>query len=76
MYNFDVKKHHKPHIHTEYQGEEAVYDIENGDEIVGALPRHRKKLVQAWIEIHRDELMADWQLAVTGERVFRIKPLD
>lgn len=33
------------------------------------------KLVQAWLEIHRDELMADWQLAVEGQPVFKIEPL-
>lgn len=33
------------------------------------------KLVQAWIEIHRDELMADWNLAVNGQQVFKIEPL-
>jgi hypothetical protein len=31
--------------------------------------------VQAWIEIHRDELEADWLLAVNGEAVFKIEPL-
>jgi hypothetical protein len=33
------------------------------------------RLVQAWIEIHREELMADWQLAVNGEEAFKIEPL-
>jgi hypothetical protein len=33
------------------------------------------KLVQAWIEIHMDELMVDWELAVNGEEPFRIAPL-
>lgn len=33
------------------------------------------RLIQAWIEIHREELMADWQLAVNGEEVFKIDPL-
>ncbi len=36
-------------------------------------PKH--KLVDAWIEIHRDELMADWELAISGEPVFKIDPL-
>jgi len=31
--------------------------------------------MQAWIEIHRDELLADWQLATSGEEVFKIEPL-
>lgn len=33
------------------------------------------KLVQAWIEIHREELIADWELASNGEAIFKIDPL-
>jgi len=33
------------------------------------LPKPKQKLVDAWIEIHKDELMADWELAVNGESV-------
>lgn len=31
--------------------------------------------VQAWIEIHKDELLANWELAVAGEELFNIAPL-
>ena len=33
------------------------------------------RLVQAWIELHRDELMADWELAVNGKSPYKIAPL-
>jgi len=33
------------------------------------------KLVQAWMEIHREELLADWELAAQGQPVFKIEPL-
>jgi hypothetical protein len=33
------------------------------------------KLVQAWIEIHAEELLADWDLAISGQSVFKIDPL-
>jgi hypothetical protein len=33
------------------------------------------KLIQAWIEIHKDDLMADWELTSTGRGVFPIDPL-
>jgi hypothetical protein len=33
------------------------------------------RLVQAWIELHRDELMANWELAVNGENPYKIDPL-
>jgi hypothetical protein len=33
------------------------------------------KLVQAWIEIHKEELLANWELAINGQEVFKIDPL-
>jgi hypothetical protein len=39
------------------------------------LKSNKLKLVQAWIEIHKEELMADWELAVNGQEVFKIDPL-
>ena len=76
MFNYDDKRHHQPHIHAQYQDENAVFDIENGEIIAGNISNKCKKLVQAWIEIHKDELFADWELAINGERVFKVKPLD
>jgi len=35
----------------------------------------KMKLVQAWLEIHNEELMADWELAIIGETIFKIDPL-
>jgi hypothetical protein len=35
----------------------------------------QKKLVQAWIEIHKEDLMADRKLAVAGGSIFKIDPL-
>jgi hypothetical protein len=75
MYYFDNQKHQCPHIHVSYQDDEAVLAIPNGDLLEGKLQRSKLKLVQAWIEIHQDELMANWQLAVNGQQVFKINPL-
>ncbi len=41
----------------------------------GEIPRKQLRLVQAWIELHRDELIADWELAVSGENPYKIDPL-
>lgn len=62
-------------MHAEYAGEQAVFGIGDGEVLAGGLPSGRARLVQAWIEIHREELMADWQLAVNGEEMFKIEPL-
>ena len=75
MYSFDNRKHHLPHIHAQYAEHGAIISIDNGGILDGDLPRSKMKLVQAWIEIHKDELLADWKLAVEGQRLFKIEPL-
>jgi len=71
----DNKKHKFPHIHIKYNEDEAVFKIPEGELIEGSLPKAKQKLVEAWIEIHSEELMADWELAVNGSQVFKIEPL-
>jgi hypothetical protein len=63
MYYFDNRKHQQPHIHVQYSGDEAVISIPDGEIIEGSIRTNKMKLVQAWIEIHRDDLMTDWELA-------------
>lgn len=75
MYYFDNRQHHLPHIHVQYGEEEVILTIPGGEIIEGSLRSAKMKLVQAWIEIHREELMANWQLAVNGQSVFKIEPL-
>jgi len=75
MYFYDNKKHARPHIHAEYGDQVASIAIDDGEVLIGSLQPSKMKLVQAWIEIHREDLMADWKLAVAGEPIFRIDPL-
>ena len=46
-----------------------------GELLEGELPGRQMKLLQAWLEIHHDELMANWYLASTGQTPFKIDPL-
>ena len=75
MYFYDDIQHHVPHLYAEYAGKMAVIGIDDGQVLAGTLPSGKVRLVQAWIEIHREELLADWRLAVIGEEVFKIEPL-
>jgi len=75
MYFKDNERHHLPHIHVRYQGDNASVSIDDGRILDGSFPPRQLKLVQAWVEIHNDELQADWELAVTGEEPYRIAPL-
>jgi hypothetical protein len=75
MFYRDNRRHHLPHIHVRYQSDEATISIEDGAILDGSLPSKQFKMVQAWIEIHKEELFVDWDLAVNGEEPFRITPL-
>lgn len=75
MFYLDNKEHNLPHIHIEYGDYNAVVSIPDGKIITGTFPNNKIKLVHAWIEIHKDELMANWKLAVKGQPVFKIEAL-
>ena len=75
MYVKDNRKHHLPHIHVEYQDEEAIFSIPDGKLLEGKLPNKKTQLVKAWIIINQEDLMANWSLATKGSTLFKIKPL-
>lgn len=75
MFFMDTQQHYLPHVHVEYQGKESVVSIPDGEILEGGLPSKQLRMLQAWIVIHEDELMADWALAVNGEPIFKIEPL-
>lgn len=76
MYFYDNKKHHLPHIHASFGDDDAIFSIEEGEILEGMLPKNKVKLVQAWIEIHKEDLMANWRLSVSGQNPLPIKPLE
>ena len=67
LYLIDNKHHHLPHIHARYAEFEASINIGDGELLCGELPRKQLRLVQ--------ELLADWELAVSGEQPYKIDPL-
>ncbi len=72
----DERRHDTPHLHAFYGEDEAVYDIISGETLTGELPRRQDRLVQAWIELHRDELRANWELLRAGEQPVLVKGLE
>jgi hypothetical protein len=69
------KEHNPPHIHAYYQNDAATFKILDCELMEGSMPSRQTRMVQAWIEIHKDELMADWELCQNGEKPFNIEPL-
>lgn len=80
---FYVLRHHNPLVFDGYKQHNQPMSMPNmpslrlidGEILSGELPRKQLRLVQAWIELHRDELMADGELAVSGENPYKIAPL-
>jgi hypothetical protein len=52
----------------------AIVDLLSCEVSMGNLPTRQTKLVLAWAEIHKEELLADWELASKGELPFPIEP--
>ena len=52
-----------------------MISIPDGQVLTGNFPSNKLKLVQAWVELHKDELMADWTLALEGKTLFKIESL-
>lgn len=69
-------RHHRPHFHARYSGNEAVYTIDQIEQLVGSLPINRHRQVMEWAEEHRIELEPAWDLLQKGERPDPIGPLE
>ena len=65
-----------PHVHAEYSGEEVVVALD-GTVLEGEknFPRNKLKMLEVWMDIHREDLEANWKLLSNGEQFVRIDPL-
>ena len=62
------KEHNPPHFHAYYQEYKGIFNINSCEMVEGNMPGKQIKLIIAWAELHKDELLADWELANNGER--------
>lgn len=67
-------RHHKPHIHAIYSDNEIVIALD-GEVLEGSIPIRQRKMLEGWMAIHEDELMANWKMLSAGEGYFKIEPL-
>ncbi len=74
MYKELNGKHNIPHFHAAYGEHEASIDFD-GNVLEGSMPKKQLNLIIAWVEIHRDELEANWRLLCENEPFFKIEPL-
>ena len=69
------REHGVPHFHATYGGETVVVAIETGDVLAGSVSARALRLVEEWAELHRDELMDNWELAREHAPLEPIEPL-
>jgi hypothetical protein len=74
MYWFDNQRHHIPHFHARYQGNEGVFSLD-GSRIEGNLGNRAHKLIEEWASENKKELLEAWQLAITGREIPWVTPL-
>ena len=67
--------HSPPHFHAEYGESKVLVEIGSATVMKGAFPFAQLKLVLAWCELHRAELMIDWNAAEAHGEIRRIEPL-
>jgi hypothetical protein len=69
-------EHPPPHIHVRYGGHVGAVEIDSGSVIAGRLPSRVCGLVAEWVDLHRSELLLDWDLVASGRQPRRIAPLE
>jgi hypothetical protein len=67
--------HDPPHFHAQYGDNKATVDIQRGQIMAGYLAGRQLKVVLAWTELRRDQLMQDWELARDGRPLLSIEGL-
>lgn len=69
------RDHAPPHFHAFYGEYEITVEIESGV-IEGTFPKRALRAVLEWLDLHRDELLEDWELARLEKPLKDIKPLE
>ena len=67
--------HHRPHFHAYYHDRVVVMAVDTIETLAGELPRRQQRMVEAWAEIHRRELLEDWSRLQAGRSPVKIEPL-
>lgn len=67
--------HGFPHFHARHGGASAKVRFDQVEAIDSSLEVRQLRLVLAWAELHRDELLENWRRARAGETLLEIDPL-
>jgi hypothetical protein len=71
----NFNEHNPPHFHAKYGEYDIIVEINTGI-IEGKFPKRALNLVMEWYEIHKDELLQDWNMIRTTGEFNKIAPLE
>lgn len=67
--------HNKPHIHAKYNEYEMSITFDCNI-LGGNMPIKQRRLVEAWIELHKDEIKKVWTAYNKDGEIIKIKGLE
>ncbi|MBN1942777.1 MAG: DUF4160 domain-containing protein [Phycisphaerae bacterium] len=70
-----AREHSPPHFHAVYGEYQVTVDIQTGV-VHGDFPKRALRLVLEWLDLHKNELLKDWELIQTGRPANKIAPLE
>ena len=68
-------EHNPPHFHAKYEKFKISVEIETGI-VKGHFPKRELRAVLNWLDLYKEELLKDWQLAIKDKPLKKIKPLE
>jgi len=69
------KDHSPPHFHVTYNDYKALISINELKVLEGHLPSRILGLVIEWADLHKNELMQNWDIMKTTKKFLKIEPL-
>jgi len=67
--------HPPPHFHAKYGSYQIVIEIKSGI-VEGKFPKRALRLVMEWYEMHKDELLNNWNSIMETGEFTKIAPLE
>ena len=70
------REHPPSHFHAKYGENRIRVAIQDGQIMSGNFPNHAERHVLNWLELHRDKLTRNWELAAERKPLKQIDPLE
>ncbi len=67
-------EHNPPHFHAEYGEYRCIINL-NDELVKGTMPKRALKLIFEWLELHKEELLVNWEKCLNNIEPNHIEPL-